>query len=72
MIDTVTQAMEMMMKKFKEEFGADVKLEEGDEITGVFNDGIVIVGIEDRQLKIKVSAGEPYKFDFDLDLVEKE
>lgn len=58
----------MIMDKYEEENGEVLKLEEGIEIASIFNDGVVIVGMEDSRFNIKVLAGKPYQFDYNLDL----
>lgn len=70
-MEKVNQAIILAMQEFKKEHGQDAKLEEGDEFATVFNDGILIIGLEDSELKIKLLLGEPYKVDFDLELTEK-
>lgn len=69
-MDNISEAIKMMMKLYKEENGEDLKLEEGDEFASVFNDGIIIIGVENNTFKVKVIAGEPYVFDYSLDLLE--
>lgn len=71
-MEAISKAMEMMQKAMKEEYGEDAKLEDGDSITGVFNDGVMTMSLENGELKLDIKAGTPYKFDFDLNLVEKE
>ena len=71
-MESITQAMNLMFEKFWEENGKDANFEEGDTITGVFNDGIVILEKENSKTSIKVLAGKPNHFDFDLNLLEKE
>lgn len=70
-MEIIGKAIEMILNKAKEEYGQDFKLEEGDTLTGVFNDGVVGVSLENGQIKINVSAGEPYKFDYNLNLLEE-
>lgn len=70
-METIDKAMSMMMEEFKKEYGESETLQDGDEITGVFNDGIVIISLNDGNLKVQVSAGEPYRFDYNLDLPEQ-
>lgn len=71
-METINKAIEMLQNAMKEEFGKDAKLEDGDSITGVFNDGVITIGMENGELKVDIKAGIPYKFDFNLNLVEKE
>ena len=68
----VGKALNMMQEAFKKEFGEDAKMESGDAIAGVFNDGVIILEMKEDGLSVEIHAGEPYKFDYDLDLVEKE
>lgn len=67
----IEKAIELILNKYKEENGGDLQLEEGDEIASVFNDGVIILGLENNTIKVKVLAGEPYVFDYELDLLEK-
>jgi len=68
-MDSINKAMDMMAEKFRAEFGEDIKLEDDDEIVGVFNDATVIMSLEDGNLKVKVLIGAPYKFDFNLNVL---
>lgn len=70
-MDKVNEAIKMAMEEFHKENGEDAQLEDGDEFTTVFNDGILIIGIEDRQLNIKFILGEPFKVDFELGMTEE-
>jgi len=70
MLDKLNKAIELATEEFKKENGADAQIEDGDEFATVFNDGILIIGLEDSELKIKVLLGEPYKVDFNLDMTE--
>lgn len=69
-METIGQAIEMIMAEAKKEYGEDFKLEEGDTITGVFNDGTVQLSFENGQMGIEVLVGAPYKFDFNLGFTE--
>lgn len=40
----------LAMEQFRAEFGEDAKLEEEDSFATVFNDAVVIIGLENRQL----------------------
>lgn len=70
-MDKIGQALDMIMNKLREEEGDDFKFEDGDEVVAVCNDGVIFVGLEGKELKVKIVAGEPMKFDFNLDLLEK-
>jgi hypothetical protein len=71
-MNMLNKALGMIMDEFYRENGNDAKIKEGDEISAVFNDGVIIIGLQNKQLQVKVIAGEPYRFDFSLDLVKKD
>jgi hypothetical protein len=70
-MDKVNEAIKLAMEQFHKENGEDAQLEDGDEFATVFNDGILIIGLEDRQLNIKFILGEPFKVDFELGMTEE-
>ena len=70
-MNKLEEVIHMIMDEFKQEYGQDAKLEPGDEITSVFNDGVVILSNDDGQMKVKILAGKPYYFDYDLNLTKK-
>ena len=41
MMNTINEAMKMMMEKYQEEYGPNAKAEEGETFVGVFNDGVI-------------------------------
>lgn len=69
MMETINKAIEMMFARAKEE-DENFVLQDGD-LAGVFNDGVIIIYLEDERLCVKVIAGEPDRFDFNLDLLEQ-
>lgn len=71
MMDKVNKAIGLAMDEFKKENGEDAQLENGDEFATVFNDGVLIIGLEDSELKIKFLLGEPFKVDFELGMTER-
>lgn len=70
MMDKLNKAISLAMGEFKKENGQDVRLDDGDEFATVFNDGILILGLECSELKVKVLLGEPYQVDFSFNLTE--
>lgn len=72
-MERLAEAIEMIRQEIEKEHGKKgLAMEVGDEYGAVFNDGIIIIGMEEgRELKIKVLTGEPYKFDHDLKLIEE-
>lgn len=71
-MDQIAKAMEMMYAELRKEYGKDAKLEDGDSITGVFNDAVMTISNENNEIKLDIKAGEPYRFDYNLNLVEEE
>ncbi|MPM60233.1 hypothetical protein SDC9_107084 [bioreactor metagenome] len=72
MNEKIKQAVELAKQEYKKEYGEDAKLENGDEFVTVFNDGVLIMGLEDTNFNIKFILGEPYKVDFSLGMYESE
>lgn len=65
------KAVELIQEEMKKEFGEDSKLEDGDTIVGVFKDCVIKLEKEDNEIKIDVTMGEPYTFDFNVCEEEK-
>lgn len=70
-MEELNKAIKMMQDAMKKEFGKNAKLEDGDSITGVFNDAVITMELENGELKLDIKAGAPYKFDFNLNLVKE-
>lgn len=71
MLDTtIAKAIQMMITEVEKETGEKFVLDDR-ELVGVFNDAVVMVRMdeEDGELKIRVVAGEPMKFDHSLNLI---
>ncbi len=64
------EAIGAAFEEFKKEFGKDVKLEEGDEFVTIFNNAVLVIGVEDHTLKTKFIDGKPYKVDMTLAIYE--
>lgn len=69
-MERINRAVELAMKAFEEENGEDAVLQDGDEFATVFNDGILTIGMEGKELKINFLVGKPYRVDFNLDMEE--
>ena len=44
-MEMIARAIDMAMQRFREEYGEDAKLEEGDEFVTVFNDCVLIISL---------------------------
>lgn len=63
-MDEFNTMVDLAINELKKEYGADSKLEEGDEFITVFNNCSLILGVEDNELKIKLVGGKPYRVDY--------
>lgn len=71
-METIKKGIQLAMEEFRKEFGEDAKLEDGDRFATIFNDAVLIIELEDKTLSYKILAGDPYKVDYNLNLLEKE
>ena len=69
-MEETKSAIKLAMEQFKAEFGQDAKLEEGEEFATVFNDAVVIIGLNNRKLSVRILAGKPYLVNQNLNLTE--
>lgn len=65
-MEEIGEAIELAMQKFKEEFGEDEKLEEGDEFVTIFNNCVLIISFEDGKFQTKFIEGKPFEVDMAL------
>ena len=61
-MNPIDKIMDKMVKAYKEEYGQDATMDDGETIAGVFNDCIVTMEMDEKELKINICAGEPYIF----------
>lgn len=71
-MEELGQAINLAMQKFKEEYGEDAKLEDGDEFVTVFNNCVLIISLEDGHLQTKFIGGKPFYADMTLSIYEGE
>lgn len=70
MLKQLDEAVGAAFAEFKKEYGEDVKFEDGDEFVTVFNNAVLIVGLEGTSLKTKFIGGKPYQVDMTLEIYE--
>lgn len=70
MLEQLDKAVGAAFAEFKKEYGQDVKLEDGDEFVTIFNNAVLIVGVEGNTLKTKFIGGKPYQVDMTLAIYE--
>lgn len=56
--------IEKIFEKFREEYGSDAKLEDGETKVFVLKDCTVILNLDDGELDVKVTADKPIECDF--------
>ena len=69
-MEETKNAIQLAMEQFRAEFGEDAKLEEGDEFATVFDDAVVIISFNNRNLSVRILAGKPYYVNHTLNLTE--
>lgn len=63
-------ALDLAILQYKKEYGEDAKIEEGEEFATIFNDAVLIIGLENKQISIKVLVGKPYFVNRNLNLTK--
>lgn len=69
-MEELGQAINLAMEKFKQEYGEDAKLEDGDEFVTVFNNCMLIISLEDGHLETKFVGGKTFYADMTLSIYE--
>lgn len=67
-MEELIEIINLEMEQFKQEYGDDAKLEDGDEIVAVLNNCVLIVSLENSELKTRFIGGKPYYIDRSLTL----
>ena len=60
----MSDLMEKIFEKFREKYGNDAKLEDGEMQVFEFQDCTVVLSLNDDELDVKVTADKPIKCDF--------
>lgn len=58
------EAIAEALECYKEEIGEPIG--EGEQFTTIFNDCVLVIGLEDGNLKTQFVIGEPYRIDMDV------
>lgn len=72
MMKDIQKAVELAFVAFKERYGADAKIEEGDQIVFVLNNCTLIISLNDGNLKEEFIGGKPLQVDHTLKIYESE
>lgn len=62
-MEELIEIINLAMEQFKQEYGDDAKLEDGDEIVAVLNNCALIISLENGELKTRFVGGKPYYTD---------
>lgn len=71
-MEDVANAIELAFSRFKEEFGEDAKLEDGEEFVFQLNNCVLIIGVEDGVLRHRFIGDLPIKVDYTLKIYGSE
>lgn len=69
-MDEFTNAVNLAFEKFKEEFGKDAKLKDGEAFVTVFNNASLVIYL-DGELKTEFIGGKPFEVDMTLSIYEE-
>lgn len=72
MNEELGNAFALTMAEFKEEYGEDAKLKDGDEFVTVFNNCTMIIGLENSELQLKLVGGKAYHVDCSVSIFEED
>lgn len=68
-MDKLSEAIRLVSEK-AQQLRKEEEWEDGYEVPFIFNDAVIILSKEDKEIGIKVIAGEPVYIDFNIDLLE--
>ena len=70
MIGDLDKVLELAIEAFKKEYGENAKIEDGDEYFFQFKNGMMILSVENRELKTAFNSELPIKIDHTLKIYE--
>lgn len=70
-MDELTNAVNLAFKKFKEEYGKDAKLEDGESFVTVFNNASLVISLDGNHLKTEFIGGKPFEADLTLSIYKE-
>lgn len=70
-MDELANAVNMAFEKFKEEFGKDAKLQDGESFITVFNNASLVISLDGEHLKTEFIGGKPFEVDMTLSIYEE-
>lgn len=71
-MEDIKTAIDSAWNAYRERFGADAKLEEGDQVAVVMNNCVLVISLQDATLKYDFIGGKPLQVDHTLRIYESE
>ena len=71
-MEELVEIINLAMEQFKQEYGDDAKLEDGDEIVAVLNNCALIISLENGELRTRFVGGKPYYIDRSLSIYRED
>lgn len=71
-MEDIKTAIDSAWNAYRERFGADAKLEEGDQVVVVMNNCVLVISLQDATLKYDFIGGKPLQVDHTLRIYESE
>lgn len=72
MNEFIGDAVKITLGLFREEYGEDAVLEEGDEFVTCFANGTLILSLDGGRLGVKLVGGRAYQSDYNIPAFEEE
>lgn len=71
-MDDIQKAVELALDAFKQRYGQDAKIEDGDSIVCVLNNCTLIIRLNDGNIKEEFIGGKPLRVNHTLKIYESE
>ena len=71
-MEEIKLAIGLAVQKFKEKYGQDAELEEGEEFVTAFNNCTLIISFKAGELETKFIPGRPLEIDMELSIYKGE
>lgn len=71
-MEEIKLAIGLAVQKFKEKYGQDAELEEGEEFVTAFNNCTLVISLKTGELETKFIPGRPLEIDMELSIYKGE
>ena len=65
-MNEIEKAIELAIAEYKKEQGEDAKLEDGESFVTIFNNCVLIIGLDGTTMRTEFIGGKPFKVDMTL------